>query len=936
MRNAASSRHGPPSTRKPPPTSGAITRTRSGASASSRATSSRIRWGTCVDDQIVSRSSAQRAATARGSSGTPASRACRTSTATVRCAAANARAGSPARTATLKQRLSSRPTTGGAPGARAAAGRAAHEDDVSDALDAKVVEEPTLAAQQRRVLAAARGTADVGHGAAGLYNHAHVSRVGWLRPRRRPPGVGADRRHRPGLRRRVAAAGFHDRPGIRRRHRARRPRRPRQRQRHVEPRSPARRAPIAAEARAPLARRDRRGHRAGRRRSRPGQLRRVARLHVHRLGTARAARAQPEPARPADPGRRAARDRVVRLLRAPRRAAAGGHRLARLDPGHAADGRSALGAEPHAPRARPDHAEARDVARGRLLGPAQRALGVLGRPRLGRVLPALSRASREHRPPRARVLAAARELPRRRPPAHRGDRAGRRHAAWQPAARRHRDRHAAAQHGGPGAAGAQGVLRVLPRRLRVAAGADLARPADPRQPHGSLDGQRRGAPARALAAAPGPRPRRSRADPHVRAARRDQARPVHVRRRGAAVRHAGRAASPRLRRRAVHARPTRDAPPAGAGAERRLAHRRAPLGHRAVRGRDRAGRRARRGRRLSRAPLACERAGLSPRLRSPLASWFAGPAARRRFRQRVLGRRVALLSARDDAWRALAPGFAGAVALARAGVPFQTALERRYDRTGDPRRLARALERGATVYLPQVHQILPRVARLMVALRAELLGARREECSFLFLVEGHGRAGMGLHHDGEVDAFWLQLEGRRTVTLGPPVAPRTRLDLPLRRDTGSGWRTLDLPPGSLLYLPPRTPHDVVCHGRSLALSLTWSRRRAHAGRAAWDVASGRAEPRPRRDRRWLWTQVPVTAGALDRARGRFRLHTPEGVAWLPARARPLAIRLADMPAVATDARAAAPLVALGVLAPEDLPLALVPDAPRALDGWRFA
>src|SRR5204863_268051 len=83
-----------------------------------------------------------------------------------------------------------------------------------------------------------------------------------------------------------------------------------------------------------------------------------------------------------------------------------------------------------------------------------------------------------------------------------------------------------------------------------------------------------------------------------------------------------------------------------------------------------------------------------------------------------------------------------------------------------------------------------------IALRAELLGARREECSFLFLVEGHGRAGMGLHHDGEVDAFWLQLEGRRTVTLGPPVAPRTRLDLPQRRDTGSGWRTLDLPPGS--------------------------------------------------------------------------------------------------------------------------------------------
>jgi hypothetical protein len=82
--------------------------------------------------------------------------------------------------------------------------------------------------------------------------------------------------------------------------------------------------------------------------------------------------------------------------------------------------------------------------------------------------------------------------------------------------------------------------------------------------------------------------------------------------------------------------------------------------------------------------------------------------------------------------------------------------------------------------------------------------------------------------------------------------------------------------------------------------------------------------------------VPVTVGALDRARRRFRLHTPEGAAWLPARTRQLASRLAGMPAVAADAPAAAPLVALGVLAPEDLPLVLVPAAPRALDGWRFA
>lgn len=323
-------------------------------------------------------------------------------------------------------------------------------------------------------------------------------------------------------------------------------------------------------------------------------------------------------------------------------------------------------------------------------------------------------------------------------------------------------------------------------------------------------------------------------------------------------------------------------------------------------------------------------------MRSPLATWFPRAGASRAFVRSQLGRRTALLPPRDEAWRALAPGFAAAVALARAGVPFQIALERRYDRSGDPRRLPRALARGATVYLPQVHQVLPRVARLMVALREQLLGPRRDETSFLFLVEGRGREGMGVHHDGEVDAFWVQLEGRRTVTLGPPVGPRMPLDLDARHARGRGWRTLDLPPGSLLYLPPRTPHAVVCHGRSLALSLTWSRRRARVPRPTWDVASGLARPRPRRDPRWLWTQVPVGIGAEDRTRRRFRLHTPEGAAWLPQRVRSLAARLAGMPAVAAREPAAAPLVALGILAPEDLPLVIVPDAPRALDGWRFA
>ena len=60
--------------------------------------------------------------------------------------------------------------------------------------------------------------------------------------------------------------------------------------------------------------------------------------------------------------------------------------------------------------------------------------------------------------------------------------------------------------------------------------------------------------------------------------------------------------------------------------------------------------------------------------------------------------------------------------MAAGGVPFQIAAERRYDRSGDPRPLRRALDEGAHRLLPQVHQVLPRLMRLIVALR---VGAAR-------------------------------------------------------------------------------------------------------------------------------------------------------------------------------------------------------------------
>jgi cupin superfamily protein len=341
-------------------------------------------------------------------------------------------------------------------------------------------------------------------------------------------------------------------------------------------------------------------------------------------------------------------------------------------------------------------------------------------------------------------------------------------------------------------------------------------------------------------------------------------------------------------------------------------------------------------------------------LTSPLASWFRAPA---RFRRRALGRTPVVLSARDRAWRTVAPAYSTCVEMAGSGLPFQIAAERRVDRSGNPRRLAAALAAGQTVYLPQVHQVLPRLMRLMVALRAvffrPIRGVARAECSFLFVVEGSGRPGMGLHHDGDVDAFWLQLEGRRTVTIGPRVPRGTPEELDERAGPAgrrAGWGTFDLEPGSLFHLPAWTPHAVVCRQRSLAVTLTWERVATRAkpaprggaplvGLLAWDVASGFAEPIPPVRPGTLWTQVPILARRMGRG-PELRTYTPEGEGpGLPAAARSIADHLTWMPWLSRgEARAAGlePLVDAGLLDHRDLPLRIRPDDPAALDGWRFA
>jgi hypothetical protein len=328
---------------------------------------------------------------------------------------------------------------------------------------------------------------------------------------------------------------------------------------------------------------------------------------------------------------------------------------------------------------------------------------------------------------------------------------------------------------------------------------------------------------------------------------------------------------------------------------------------------------------------------------TPLTTWFAGDAAVARFRRRRLGRAPVVLPPRDAAWRSIVPTFDTVVAMAASGLPFQIAADRRYDRSGDRRRLPRAIATGQTVFLPQAHQVLPRLARLMVALRVAFFGPWREECSFLFAVQGRGREGMGLHHDGDVDSIWLQLEGRRTVTLGPRVPPGTPEEMS-DESAGARWPTRDLAPGTLLSMPSRTPHRVVCHGRSLAVSLTWARARkrrsgvsAAEALATWDVVSGRVDRMPAAARGRVWTQIPAV---IARAGPAVRVRTGDGAEIeLSPRARGLAGRLALMPTLPRGGRGAAvtsTLLRHGLLAPHDLPLRILPNDPAALDGWRFA
>ena len=87
----------------------------------------------------------------------------------------------------------------------------------------------------------------------------------------------------------------------------------------------------------------------------------------------------------------------------------------------------------------------------------------------------------------------------------------------------------------------------------------------------------------------------------------------------------------------------------------------------------------------------------------------------------------------------------------------------------------------------------------------------------------------------------------------------------------------------------------------------------------------------------MWGQVPAIAGAV--AGTTMTLILPDGerarVPRVPTATRQGLALMAGFERTALG-RALPALEALGIVGAQELPLIVVPDAPAALDGWRFA
>ena len=175
--------------------------------------------------------------------------------------------------------------------------------------------------------------------------------------------------------------------------------------------------------------------------------------------------------------------------------------------------------------------------------------------------------------------------------------------------------------------------------------------------------------------------------------------------------------------------------------------------------------------------------------------------------------------------------------LVAAGVPYHLAKDGRQEERPDPKTVARKLAAGATLFLVQPHEYMPRLRRFIHQAGVAAGFSGRPARSFLFRVDRPGEKAMPLHDDGSSELLWLQLRGERFVTFGSGVRKGSHPEhcLPADRANGKtkGWFQGGLKAGSLLYLPPFAPHHVLCRKPSVAISIYWEAVTVAEKAAAW-------------------------------------------------------------------------------------------------------
>jgi mannose-6-phosphate isomerase-like protein (cupin superfamily) len=127
-------------------------------------------------------------------------------------------------------------------------------------------------------------------------------------------------------------------------------------------------------------------------------------------------------------------------------------------------------------------------------------------------------------------------------------------------------------------------------------------------------------------------------------------------------------------------------------------------------------------------------------------------------------------------------------------------------------------ERGYTVRVPAVTSLSPALHQFTRAL--EFMLHQPVKASLFWSAEG---ARAPIHYDDN-DNIVIQLSGRKRwlISSDPPSLHNAWRDVAEEAVVLGDHRTIDLEPGSLLYIPRGTPHTVLAQSESLHLAITFT------------------------------------------------------------------------------------------------------------------